>query len=102
MNAPQQFNMPVMYGPNGEITHIAQKDEEGNIIGYTEVKKKAGTTTTPAQTKTTPATTSPTTTMYSPIKIDYDDPLAPLPGKNGKKLKLAAKNGSIVRAVRNL
>jgi len=102
MNAPQQFNMPVMYGPNGEITHIAQKDEEGNIIGYTEIKKKAGTTTTPAQTKTTPATTSPTTTMYSPIKIDYDDPLAPLPGKNGKKLKLAAKNGSIVRAVRNL
>lgn len=110
MNAPQQFNMPYIYGPGGEITHVAQKDEKGNIIGYTEVKKKAGTTTTPAQTKTTPviptnntpATTSPTTTLYSPIVIDYDDPLAPLPGKNGKKLKLAAKNGSIVRAARNL
>jgi hypothetical protein len=105
MNAPHQFNMPVVYGPNGEITHVAQKDEKGNIIGYTEVKKKAKTTTTPAQTKTTPiipATTSPTTTSYSPIVIDYDDPLAPLPGKNGKKLKAAAKNGSIVRAIKNL
>jgi hypothetical protein len=107
MNAPQQFNMPYIYGPGGEITHVAQKDEKGNITGYTEVKKKAAATTTSAQTTTAPVattspTTSPTTTLYSPIVIDYDDPLAPLPGKNGKKLKLAAKNGSIVRAIKNL
>jgi hypothetical protein len=109
MNAPHQFSMPIIYGPNGEITHVAQKDAKGNVIGYTEVKKKGATTTTPqtttapaTTTNNTPATTSPTTTLYSPIVIDYDDPLAPLPGKNGKKLKAAAKNGSIVRAIKNL
>jgi hypothetical protein len=108
MNAPHQFSMPIIYGPNGEITHVAQKDAKGNVIGYTQVKKKGATTTpqtttAPATTtNNTPATTSPTTTLYSPIVIDYDDPLAPLPGKNGKKLKAAAKNGSIVRAIKNL
>ena len=105
MNAPQQFTMPYIYGPNGEVTHIAQKDANGNIIGYTEIKKKNATTsnqTTIAPIVSNSTTTVNTPTLYSPINNDVDDLLAPLPGKNGKKLKLAAKNGSIVRAIKNL
>lgn len=115
MNAPQQFNMPYIYGPGGEITHIAQKDAKGNIVGYTQIKKKGATTTTP-QTTTAPAATTTTsktntpattaampTTQYSLIE-DEEDPYGMVSGKgkNGKKLKLAAKNGSIVRAIKNL
>jgi hypothetical protein len=34
MNPLYQPNLPYKYGPNGEITHIAVKDDKGNIIRY--------------------------------------------------------------------
>jgi hypothetical protein len=85
MNPLFQPNMPYMYGPDGEITHIATYDNKGSIKGYVPISEEDEDVTD---------------VQYSTPDDDYDTTTTTdqVTQRKGGKTKKNYSQSSIVRA----
>ena len=85
MNPLFQPNMPYMYGPDGEITHVATYDDKGSIKGYIPISEEEEDVTD---------------VQYSTPDDDYDTTTTTdqVTQRKGGKTKKNYSQSSIVRA----